>query len=208
MKIKFEHGWIKIFALIIFFCATLGFTLRANDFSITYDPKYFNPLAISFKWDIVLEKNFNIEQPFKIQYQLFSTKEGKNIWLQTNEIRLKENSFSIYLFITDIQNKKSGPFIRVETLPPSNVSTFEVLQSRFSNSVLFKGRRKIKGNFSKQINLVGTRLLKSNNGKVDKDFFSIMYIPSDTAEKRICNLNVDFFVKLIEGTKASAPPIK
>lgn len=178
-------------------------TLSANDFSITHDPTYFNPLAVSFKWDIRFDKTelFNSEQSIQIRYQLYDTNKKKVVWQGKQQVDLKEKNFSLYLFITEINNHEEGPFIRIETIPSKKVTYFEVIGRRYSNAVLFKGKRKTKGDFTTPIKLVGTELLKSNNGKVDKDFFSIMHVPADTAEKKICNLNVDFFIVLDVLTK-------
>ena len=207
MKKKIGCRIARAYTLTFFFFVTLNITMRASDFSITYDSSYFNPLAVSFKWDIVLDKKFKIDKPFKIQYQLYSRREKKSIWLQTTEIRLKKPSFSIYLFFTDIKNKKSGPFIRVETIPSSNMTMFEIQKSRFSNSVLFTGKRKVNADFLFLTKLLSTTLLDSNQGIADENIFSRMFIPKHK-ETRTCNLDIDFSIKLIKHTIVSVPKIK
>ena len=62
---------IKQVALILLFFLVFG--INAEDISITYDPTYFNPLAVSFKWDVKFNKKLDADHQswFNMNYTMF-----------------------------------------------------------------------------------------------------------------------------------------
>lgn len=168
--------------------------INADDILIARDPKYFNPLAVSFKWDIKLDKVPLSEQSIQIRYQLYDTKKQKVVWHQKQLVDFKENSFSLYLFITEIDNKVKGPFIRIETIPSREVTRFEVPDSRHSNSILFSGRNEMVAKLSVPQKLFDAKLQMSDTMTAEDEHFFHAYMSADK-EKSICNFNVDFYIE-------------
>lgn len=184
--------WTKAFILISLFLITIG--LGASDFSISRDGEYFNPLAIPFKWDIKLYKKLAPNQSIQIEYQLYNNKKQIIIWKQNQIVKLKDNSFSIYLLITEMTDTKSDPSI-VIAIPTQKTMRFNAQGCRYSNSVIFTGKNKTISNFAVLQKLLNASLLRSNQHKVKQGTFSIMHIPTDKAEA-VCNLTIDFSIKI------------
>ena len=189
-----NKGWIKTLIIISLFFVTIG--LEAGDFSIVRDVEYFNPLASPFKWDIKLEKKLASSQSIQVEYQLYNTEKQTIIWEQKKIIKSKDNSFSVYLLITKITNKTSGPSIIVATIPNQGITRFEAAECRYSNAVLFTGKHNITSNFTVSQKLLSASLLKSNQYKAQEGFFFFMHVPADK-EKAVCNLTIDFSIKII-----------
>ena len=183
---------IKQVALILLFFLVFG--INAEDISITYDPTYFNPLAVSFKWDVKFNKKLDADHPVMVQYELYDVQVQHTVFYKKNIMRISGDSLSIYLFITELEDEKSGPLIRIETIPSQEVITFNVKGCKFSNSsILFSGKQAVKSQLSDMQNLLRTNLILGNSAEVKEGWFSKMYLPYKGVA--VCNLCVNFSVK-------------
>ena len=192
MEKKSNKKWAKALILISLLFVNIG--LVADDVLISHDGGYFNPLAIPFKWDIKLYKKLAPNQSIQIEYQLYNNKKQIIIWKGKQVVKLKDNSFSIYLLITEMTSKTSEPSI-VVAIPNQQTTRFNAQGCKYSNSVLFTGESKIISNFGVFQKLLNTSLLKSNQHKAKQGIFSIMHVSADKAEA-VCNLNIDFSIKI------------
>lgn len=180
--------WSKAFIFITFFF--VSFCLQAYDYTISYDDEYFNPLAVSFKWKVKINKVLDKKHLIQIKYQIKN--KGVSIFDKTITQSSSENDINLYLSIYGFEDH---PTIRIDHMPVHGkglVGTKQLQQSRTS-STIFSGTREINGNFSNRSELLLSEKLLSNIQSVKEGIFQTQYIAES---KDDAPLSIDFSLEV------------
>ncbi len=203
MKIYFYKN-LSLF-ILLFFGISASNILLANDFSIEIDDSYFNPLAVSFKWNINLNNELKNDEKLNLRYELTNNETGNILFSDScllknfpaSSVKIKTTQF--YCFVYDINSPK-GEHFRFETIPSSKVNIFTIPDSGENTKIDFNGPRLLKCNYTERVLLFQTGLfVPANIYTVNSKDFMRQWITDN--DKKICNLKVSLYLTVTKSYK-------
>lgn len=190
-----KKNYYNVMFIICLFTCSLKVT--AYDYLVSYDNDYYNPLAMSFKWNVKFNTIPLKGQQLKIHYIINNTQNGKIIFSRAKTVITRTKELDVYLFISNLAAGTGHSIIRMEYAPTikGRVFIYKFPEKSTNTSILFTGANKIEGDMSNKATLLKTQLLESSVIKINKAIFQRTFLAHDLSLKKSCNFNITFAIQ-------------